>query len=178
MESWNCESCTRLHHLSFSVYVWAWHSTKSDALDVLHISLQESLVSVLCFCAFPSVCLWRSHERGSNMNLLLAMRVEVVCASMCPWRPDDGNFRIHTLSGAKSSKFSCRCLAPWQPSLFQSPWTSAVSLVPHVMSYVLKQASCVCLSGIVNIQEIHASPSLVHFLSTTGPVTLQSQISV
>ena len=33
LESWNCESCTRLHYLSFSFYVWVWHSRKSDALD-------------------------------------------------------------------------------------------------------------------------------------------------
>ena len=62
--------------------------------------------------------------------------------------------------------------------LFRSPWPSAVSHVPHVMSYVLKEASCVRLSGVVDIQEMHASPSLVRFLSTTGPGTLQSQISV
>ena len=59
----------------FLFYVWAWHSAKSDALDVLHISLQKSLISVMCFCAIPSVCLWRSHQRGSEVNLLSTMRV-------------------------------------------------------------------------------------------------------
>ena len=53
-----------------------------------------------------------SHERGSEVSPLSAMRVEVVCASICLWRPDDGNFRINTLRGTKSSEFSCRCLAP------------------------------------------------------------------